>query len=72
MTTRVEKIGEVKNLVADQISAILEAAYPSDVSDLTALDGHNDKIADLVTLYRAMEIAETSNRQSVFNLGNIV
>ena len=72
MADRAEKFGELKALVADRISTILESAYPGNVTDLNALEGHTDQISDLVTLYRAIEIAETTNKQGTYNLGNIV
>ncbi|HTF64339.1 MAG TPA: hypothetical protein VK638_16775 [Edaphobacter sp.] len=72
MVDRAEKFGELKTLVADRISTILEGAYPGNVIDLKARDSHTEQISDLVTLYRAIEIAETTNKQGMYNLGNIV
>ena len=72
MVDRAEKFGELKNLVANRISTILESAYPDSVTDLNEQNSHTDQISTLVTLYRAIEIAETTHKQGTYNLGNIV
>ena len=72
MTSRVEKIEALKNLVAEEISGIVETAYSDEVNDLDKLASHQTRLADLVKIYQAVEIAETTNRQGTYNLGNIL
>ncbi|MEP7453123.1 hypothetical protein [Phyllobacterium sp. SB3] len=72
MTNRVEKIEALKNLVAEEISGIVEAVYADEVSDLDKLANHQTRLTDLVKIYQAAEIAETTNKQGTYNLGNIL
>lgn len=72
MTSRVEKIEALKNLVAKEISGIVETAYANEVNDLHQLASHQTRLADLVKIYQAVEIAETTKRQGTYNLGNIL
>ncbi len=71
MTSRVEKIEALKNLVAEEISSIVEAAYTDEVSDLDMLTKHQKRLSDLIKIYQAVEIAETNNKQGTYNLSNI-
>ncbi|MGH6860891.1 MAG: hypothetical protein ACRECY_11570 [Phyllobacterium sp.] len=72
MASRVEKIETLKNLVAEEISGIVDTVYAEEVGDLDHLASHQARLADLVKIYQAAEIAETTNRQGTYNLGNIV
>ncbi|MBB3235361.1 hypothetical protein [Phyllobacterium endophyticum] len=72
MATRAEKIDALKALVASQISDILDTVYPAEAVDITPLMERKGELAGLVALYHAAEIAESANKQSTYNLGNII